>query len=199
MGVHCSIAPASFAAERRTWYTSGAFPSLRAHASKVMPWWSWGAGSLSAEDVQRIQAFAPYAEKDIQRMHKRFVRLDQSGSGTVTKQEFLAIPELAANPLAERIMTMIDEDLNDSINFEEFVRVLVMFSDPEERKNLLFRAFDSDNDGYITQDELFAILKATDGSTPDDQLEKIVEKTISHFDKDKDGKLSFLEFKQMAL
>ena len=44
--------------------------------------------------------------------------------------------QLAANPLAERILASMDEDMSDSIDFEEFVRALAVFgprSNPEEK------------------------------------------------------------------
>jgi len=125
-----------------------------------------GDAGLSAEDVQQIQAHVPCesttlqcslsscgcccalrrkltnsfvavdSEKEIRRMHKRFCRLDVDGTGKVAKKHFLAISELSANPLAERILSSMDEDLSDSIDFEEFVKALALFapgSNPEER------------------------------------------------------------------
>ena len=89
-------------------------------------------------------------------MHKRFWKLDQVGKGYVSKQDFLSIPEvisrliycllnltrmvyqLAGNPLASRIMSAMDSDDNDHIDFEEFVRAVAVFgpgSDPEEKMN----------------------------------------------------------------
>ena len=68
-------------------------------------------------------------------MHKRFCRLDVDGSGKVSKKHFLAIPELAENPLCERILDSMDEDLSDSIDFEEFVKALacLLYTSPSPR------------------------------------------------------------------
>ena len=44
--------------------------------------------------------------------------------------------QLAANPLAERILSSMDEDMSDTVDFEEFVRALAVFgprSNPEEK------------------------------------------------------------------
>lgn len=53
-----------------------------------------------------------------------------------------------------------------------------------------------DRDGYISNGELFQVLKMMVGSNlKDAQLQQIVDKTIIYADKDNDGKISFEEFK----
>ena len=52
-----------------------------------------------------------------------------------------------------------------------------------------------DKDGYISNGELFQVLKMMVGSNlKDTQLQQIVDKTIIHADADGDGKISFEEF-----
>ena len=52
-----------------------------------------------------------------------------------------------------------------------------------------------DNDGYISNGELFQVLKMMVGNNlKDTQLQQIVDKTICFADKDEDGKISFEEF-----
>jgi len=64
---------------------------------------------------------------------------------------------------------------------------------------VIFRAYDADRDGYLTQEELFEVLKLTvQGSMTDEQLRNVVEKTVSVADRDGDGKLSFVEFKLLC-
>ena len=56
-----------------------------------------------------------------------------------------------------------------------------------------------DRDGYISNGELFLVLKMMVGNNlKDGQLQQIVDKTIMEADKDGDGKLSFDEFVQMV-
>ena len=58
-----------------------------------------------------------------------------------------------------------------------------------------FRIYDIDNDGYISNGELFQVLKMMVGSNlKDTQLQQIVDKTIHFADKDEDGKINFEEF-----
>lgn len=52
-----------------------------------------------------------------------------------------------------------------------------------------------DNDGFISNGELFHVLKTMVGNNlKDTQLQQIVDKTIVFADKDEDGKISFEEF-----
>lgn len=52
-----------------------------------------------------------------------------------------------------------------------------------------------DNDGYISNGELFQVLKMMVGNNlKDTQLQQIVDKTILFADKDEDGRISFEEF-----
>ena len=62
-----------------------------------------------------------------------------------------------------------------------------------------FKVYDMDRDGYISNGELFLVLKMMVGNNlKDGQLQQIVDKTIMEADKDGDGKLSFDEFVQMV-
>merc|ERR1712065_50866 len=55
--------------------------------------------------------------------------------------------------------------------------------------------FDTDGDGYISNGELFQVLKMMVGTNLNDvQLQQIVDKTIREADLDGDGKISFEEF-----
>ena len=67
---------------------------------------------------------------------------------------------------------------------------LLFFSFP-----VAFRIYDIDQDGFISNGELFQVLKTMVGSNlTDKQLQEIVDKTILYADKDGDGKISFDEF-----
>jgi serine/threonine-protein phosphatase 2B regulatory subunit len=58
-----------------------------------------------------------------------------------------------------------------------------------------FKVYDMDRDGFISNGELFLVLKMMVGSNlKDNQLQQIVDKTIMEADKDMDGKISFEEF-----
>ena len=52
-----------------------------------------------------------------------------------------------------------------------------------------------DNDGFISNGELFKVLKMMVGSNlKDPELQQLVDRTIVQYDKDYDGMISFKEF-----
>ena len=58
--------------------------------------------------------------------------------------------------------------------------------------SVAFKVYDMDRDGYISNGELFTVLKMMVGSNlKDTQLQQIVDKTIINADKDGDGKINY--------
>lgn len=66
--------------------------------------------------------------KEIKRLYKRFKKLDKDGNGTITRDEFLMIPELAVNPLVKRVISIFDANNDDCVNFKEFISALSVFN-----------------------------------------------------------------------
>jgi len=120
------------------------------------------------------------------------------------------------------------------VDFQEFVGGLSAFSSRGGREEKLrcmsaspsftdthaisvaFAVYDVDRDGYISNGELFLVLKMMVGNNlkvnsvlyphtcllilwQDQQLQQIVDKTIMEADQDGDGKLSFEEFSQTVV
>lgn len=57
-----------------------------------------------------ISAAVKVSQAEIQRLRKRFMKLDRDGSGSIDKEEFLQIPQIATNPLASRMIAIFDEE-----------------------------------------------------------------------------------------
>lgn len=55
-------------------------------------------------------ASPPVSSAELLRLKKRFMKLDQDGSGTITREEFLQIPQIANNPLAHRMIAIFDTE-----------------------------------------------------------------------------------------
>ena len=69
----------------------------------------------------------------------------------------------------------------------------------EQKLQFAFKVYDIDRDGFISNGELFIVLKMMVGSNlKDQQLQQIVDKTIMEADLDRDGKISFEEFAKMV-
>jgi serine/threonine-protein phosphatase 2B regulatory subunit len=100
------------------------------------------------------------------------------------------------------MIAIFDEDGGGDVDFQEFVSGLSAFSskgNKEEKLHFAFKVYDIDRDGYISNGELFIVLKMMVGSNlKDQQLQQIVDKTIMEADLDHDGKISFEEFQKMV-
>ncbi|KAI9246939.1 calcineurin subunit B [Phascolomyces articulosus] len=143
-----------------------------------------------------------FSAEEIQRLYKRFMKLDKDRSGSIDKDEFLSIPQIANNPLASRMIAIFDEDGGGDVDFFEFIKGLSIFSargNKREKLEFAFKVYDMDRDGYISNGELFLVLKMMVGNNlKDAQLQQIVDKTIMEADKDMDGKIGFDEFMVMV-
>ncbi|RKP40314.1 calcineurin subunit B [Dimargaris cristalligena] len=139
-----------------------------------------------------------FTAEEIQRLYKRFAKLDKDRSGTIDKEEFLAIPQISNNPLAQRLIAIFDQDGGGDVDFKEFINGLSTFSargNKQEKLRFAFKIYDMDRDGFISNGELFLVMKTMVGSNlKDEQLQQIVDKSIMEADQDGDGRISFEEF-----
>jgi len=166
---------------------------------------------LQPEDVQTIQDQTGFTNQQIERLYSRFSSLDKSGKGHLTREDLLRIPELAINPLGDRIVhAFFYESKNgeeDKVDFKDFVRVLAHFrpikknveknklNTRDQKLHFAFRMYDIDGDEKISKEELMAVLTMMVGKNIGaEQLLSIAEKTISEADTDRDNLISFDEF-----
>ena len=128
--------------------------------------------------------------------------MDKQDKGYLSREDFLRIPELAINPLGDRIVHAFffesrsgDED---KVDFKDFVRVLAHFRPIKksaeknklntrmEKLHFAFRMYDLDGDDKISKEELLAVLTMMVGSNiSTEQLISIAERTIMEADLDK--------------
>jgi len=152
----------------------------------------------SIPSIRELEIATNFTEDEIRRLGKRFVKLDKDGNGKLSVEEFMAVQELTQNPLVERVITIFDEDGDGEIDFKEFLKGVSMFTSSDDRQKKLefaFKIYDIDKDGFISNGELFQVLKVMVGENlKDQQLQQIVDKTIIYADKDGDGRVSFKEF-----
>jgi len=76
-----------------------------------------------------------------------------------------------------RMIAIFDEDGGGDVDFQEFVSGLSAFSskgNKEEKLRFAFKVYDIDRDGYISNGELFIVLKMMVGSNlKDQQLQQV--------------------------
>lgn len=143
----------------------------------------------------------------IERLYSRFTSLDRNDCGTLSREDLMRIPELAINPLCERIVhSFFAESTDDRVNFRQFMNVLAHFrplrdnkqsklNSREEKLKFAFKMYDLDDDGVISRDELLSILHMMVGANiSQDQLLSIAERTILEADLCGQGKISFDDF-----
>nr|ACO15535.1 Calcium-binding protein p22 [Caligus clemensi] len=167
--------------------------------------------SLIQEDILSIAQETGFTSNQIERLWSRFTSLDKHQKGYLSREDFLRIPELAINPLGDRIVHAFFQESrnveNDIVNFPDFVRVLAHFrplkknaeknkiNSRQEKLHFAFRMYDLDSDDKISKEELLAVLTMMVGANiSEDQLMSIAERTIIEADKDKDNLISFEEF-----
>nr|QBH72767.1 calcineurin b subunit [Aphelinus abdominalis] len=162
---------------------------------------------LREEEIAQIQEATGFTPNQIERCYSRFTSLDRGDCGTLSREDFLRIPELAINPLGERIVNaFFEESSSDRVNFLQFMQVLAHFrpikkngpnilNSREEKLRFAFKLYDIDNDDLISKDELLAILHMMVGANiSEEQLSSIAERTLSEADEDGDNKINFEEF-----
>ena len=59
---------------------------------------------LQEENIAQISEETGFTSNQIQRLYSRFSSLDKQQKGYLTREDFLRIPELAINPLGDRIV-----------------------------------------------------------------------------------------------
>ncbi|KAF2259339.1 EF-hand [Lojkania enalia] len=134
-------------------------------------------GNQPSAILDNIASGSNFDREEVDRLRKRFMKLDKDNSGTIERDEFLALPQISSNPLATRMIAIFDEDGGGDVDFQEFVSGLSAFSskgNKEEKLRFAFRVYDIDRDGYISNGELFIVLKMMVGSNlKDQQLQQV--------------------------
>lgn len=139
-----------------------------------------------------------YPPHEIEKMQARFRQLDKLQLGVITFEQLVSLPAFAINPFADRLFSIIAES-SDTINFEQFVSFLHVFSahcSRPEKLRFAFRVYDWNSDGVICSDDLFNALKEMVGGNMEDlELDELVKETMAVSDVDQDGVISFEDFK----
>jgi len=175
---------------------------------------------LQEEEVAEIQRETGFSSNQIARLYTRFTNLDKNDQGFLRRADLLRIPELAINPLGDRIVHTFFLQENghnsnsnsagvdsDIITFGQFMRVLARFkpvkkdaeknklNDRQEKLRFAFKMYDVDGDGKISREELLNVLHMMVGANvSDEQLHSIADRTILEVDMDQDECISFEEF-----
>ncbi|KAK1353992.1 calmodulin-like protein 3 [Heracleum sosnowskyi] len=146
-------------------------------------------------------------EKEVKQMdpdelRRVFHMFDRNGDGKITKKELSdSLQNLGMFLSDKELIQMIDKiDANGDgfVDMEEFgalYQTIMDEKDEEEDMKEAFNVFDQNRDGYITVDELRSVLASL--GLKQGRTEEDCKSMIQKVDVDGDGKVNYLEFKQM--
>jgi len=128
--------------------------------------------------------------------------MDKYPTGLISKQDFIIenmeFTHFGNNILWGHIFDIIDSDLSGKISFVEWISLLscVNRGSKCEQLELMFRLFDSDNDGFLGREEVLQIVKFLNRlrQYPDRSPEEVADHAFQILDLNHDGKISLEEF-----
>uniref|UniRef100_A0A4X2JTJ2 EF-hand domain-containing protein n=1 Tax=Vombatus ursinus TaxID=29139 RepID=A0A4X2JTJ2_VOMUR len=89
---------------------------------------------LRDQEVEEIKKETGFSHSQITHLSSRFTSLDKGENGTLSREDFQRIPELAVNPLGDRIINAFFPEGEDQVNFRGFVRILAHFRPIEDNE-----------------------------------------------------------------
>ncbi|NXX13920.1 EFCB1 protein, partial [Podargus strigoides] len=112
---------------------------------------------------------------------------------------------MADDMLRDRVFRTFDRDKDNCINVVEWVEGLSVFlrGTLEERIKYCFEVYDLNEDGYISKEEMFqmlknSLLKHPSEEDPDEGIKDLVDIALKKMDYDHDGRLSFTDFEKVV-
>ena len=163
---------------------------------------------FTSKDVLNISKMKrlPLTKDQVQKLKTEFMALDADGDGTITVVELEKVLRSMRGKLKaseadiKKAIKEIDKDGDGTIDLEEYLksrkgktnqdlihRALVQRS----RVRKEFERFDQDNSGFITKEELMAVIQARAAVTI--TVEQI-EKMMADSDENNDGLINYEEF-----
>ncbi|XP_064622991.1 uncharacterized protein LOC135485151 isoform X2 [Lineus longissimus] len=143
------------------------------------------------------QVDLPPTDEQVNEIREAFSLFDIENVGEITARELGSVLTAHGYTASEEalvhMLNDIDEDESGTIEFNEFCSLMSRKLRPKEQEEEIqaaFKAFDKDNDGYITAQELKSYM--TDLGQNLSMRE--VEAMITEADEDQDGRISYNEF-----
>ncbi|KAL2303549.1 hypothetical protein Nmel_008821, partial [Mimus melanotis] len=109
-------------------------PSLPCPSGPAAAMGSRASTLLRDEEIEEIKKETGFSHSQITRLYSRFTSLDKGENGTLSREDFQRIPELAINPLGDRIINAFFPEGEDQVNFRGFMRTLAHFRPIEDNE-----------------------------------------------------------------
>lgn len=141
-------------------------------------------------------------EEQVAEFKEAFSLFDKDGDGVISTRELgTVMRSLGQNPTDSEIQDMIneiDEDGNGTIDFTEFLSLMVrkiQSNNIDDELRDAFKVFDRDGNGLISASELRHVMT----NLGEKLTEEEVEEMIKEADVDGDGHVNFTEFVDLML
>ncbi|XP_055329507.1 calmodulin-alpha-like [Paramacrobiotus metropolitanus] len=139
-------------------------------------------------------------EKQIEEYRAAFTVLDKDNDGNISTKDLSALMRvLGQDPTDIQLHDIINEvdiDGNGSIDFSEFLRLMVRkmrLTDLDDELRIIFQVFDTNQTGLLGVKELQHVLLLLNEKLPDDDVADLIRSC----DVDQDGRINFQEFVHM--
>ncbi|SPP75543.1 blast:Calmodulin [Drosophila guanche] len=135
--------------------------------------------------------------EQIKEIREAFSVYDRENTGSITCRELgVVLRSLGQTPTEAELYDMIEEidaDSSGSIEFMEFLQMMAkkyQVLNLDESVMAAFRVFDSDEDGYVTAQEMRSVIDSLGQKMSDQEFDDMFRVA----DRNNDGQLSFAEF-----
>eukprot|EP00771_Trimastix_marina_P000159 gnl/Trimastix_PCT/1167.p1 GENE.gnl/Trimastix_PCT/1167~~gnl/Trimastix_PCT/1167.p1 ORF type:complete len:257 (+),score=33.00 gnl/Trimastix_PCT/1167:127-897(+) len=160
--------------------------------------------ALRKKQLEELEKRTHFDRNEINQLLDHFRSIARGG--VIDKESFKAALGLRDDLFADRIFCCFDENLDGTIDVNEFLvglSVLCSRGTFEEKLRFSFKVYDFDHDGNIDQSELEQILKAvlmtSDGTLTEEQITEAVGSMFSEADTDGNGMIDFDEYRTLVL
>lgn len=165
---------------------------------------------LEDDELASLREETKLSQRQIGDLYERFNELS-GGSETLKRSNLIRLPDLKSNPLGSRIVEAFFKDScsdDEEMDFTQFVKASAVFKPHRKHMNdslnskdsklrFIFNIYDLDGDETISKEEMFSLLKMMVGSeVTEETLAQIAERAVFEGDDDKDGFISFEDFKK---
>ncbi|KAJ1376204.1 Serine/threonine-protein kinase, active site [Sesbania bispinosa] len=139
-------------------------------------------------------------DEQVDGFRQMFDMMDKDKNGHLTfeelKEGLSMIGHAMPDPDVQMLMDAADIDGNGTLNCEEFITMSIHLRriGSDEHLSEAFNYFDKNQSGYVEFEELKDALSDDDSGAIDDQ---VIKDILNDVDLDKDGRISFEEFKAM--
>lgn len=123
------------------------------------------------ESLRAFQEQNAFSQVEVTKMYQIFEE-ESNGNGSLERHEFQAaleqledfgLPKYADLPMGYRLFDLFDKNKDGVIDIKEFIAGFSVLcrGTEEEKMDLTFKAFDQDDSGFITQEELLHMYLST--------------------------------------